>query len=244
MRDLFLEALFPDILLRSGSNNFKLGSQPSQSEKSRRYPDEQMVSQNNYTLKHNSLTKSSSWRGAHCLLVYGKYGWPPYYSSKPKANEVWRFENSHCGGRAVSKTHSDKICPSSTFPGKYLRKWNPATQTRRSPTREHQQQHRHHHLRRLLIPRIFISFAMISNNKLFQNFTRIPRLSSPISTRNFLLGHMEVDRNGKRVLAEPTTDTASAWHEVISSCRITLFSDILWNSNTWLSIDGFTCLNH
>ena len=48
----------------------------------------------------------------------------------------------------------------------------------------------------------------------------------------------------KWVLAEPTTDTASAWDEVISPCRITLFSDILWNSNTWLSNDGFTCSNH
>ena len=113
-RSLF-RAPFPDILLRSGSNNFKLGSQPSQSKRSRRYPDEQMVPQNNYTLKHNSLTKSSSWRGAHWLLAYGKDGWPPYYSSKPKANEEWRFKNSHCGGRAVSKTHSDKVCPSSPF---------------------------------------------------------------------------------------------------------------------------------
>ena len=106
-----------------------------------------MVPQNKYTLKDNNLTKSSSWRGAHCLLAYGKYDWPPYYSSKPKANEVWRFENSHCGGRAVSKTHSDKVSPSSPFPGKSLRKWNTAFQTWRSPTREHHKQHRHPHPR-------------------------------------------------------------------------------------------------
>ena len=147
-----------------------------------------MVPQNSYTLKHNSLRKSSSWRGAHCLLAFEKYRWPPYYSSKRKANAVWRFENSHCGGRAVSKTHSDKICPSSPFPGKSLRKWNPATPTRRSPTREHQEQHRHPRLRCLLVLRIFISFAMISNNKLFQNFTRIPGLSLSISSRNFSSG--------------------------------------------------------
>ena len=147
-----------------------------------------MVPQNNYTLKHNSLTKSFSWRGAHLLLVYGNYERRPYYSSKPKANEVWRFENSHCGGRAVSKTHSDKVCPSSTFPGKSLRKWDPATPSRRSPTWEHQEQHRHPHLRCLLFPRIFISFAMISNNKLFQNSNRIPGLSSPISTRKYSSG--------------------------------------------------------
>ena len=42
----------------------------------------------------------------------------------------------------------------------------------------------------------------------------------------------------KWVLAESTTDTVSAWDEVISSCRITLFSDIPWTSNTWLSIGG------
>ena len=102
-----------------------------------------MVPQNNYTVKHISLTKSSSWRGGHWLLAYGKYEWPPYYSSKPKANEVWRFENSHCGGRVVSKTHSHKISPSSPFPEKSLRKWNTATQTRRSPMREHHKQHRH-----------------------------------------------------------------------------------------------------
>ena len=180
-----------------------------------------MVPQNNYTLKHNSLTKSSSWRGAHCLLAYEKYEWPLYYSSKPKANEVWRFENSHCGGRAVSKTHSDKICPSSPFPGKSLRKWNPATQFWRSLTREHHKQHRHPHPRCLLISRIFISFAMISINKLFQNFTRIPGLFLPISTRNFLQGHMEVDRNGKM-----SSGRTYNWHsicldEVISSCSIT-----------------------
>ena len=203
-----------------------------------------MVPQNNYTLKHNSLTKSSSWRGAHWLLACGKYEWPPYYSSKPRANEVWRFENSHCGGRAALTTPSDKVCPSSPFPGKFPRKWNPATQTWRSPTREHHKQHRHPHPRCLLIPRIFISFALISNNKLFQNFTRIPGLSLPISTRNFLQGYMEVDRNGKM-----SSGRTYNWHsicldEVISSCSITLFSDILWNSNTWLSIDGYTCLNH
>ena len=43
----------------------------------------------------------------------------------------------------MSKTHSDEVSPSSLFPGKSLRKGNTATQTRRSPTREHHKQHRH-----------------------------------------------------------------------------------------------------
>ena len=170
-----------------------------------------MVPQNNYTLKHNSLTKSSSWRGAHWLLAYGKYERPPYYSSKPKTNEAWRFENSNCGGRAALTTPSDKVCPSSPFPGKSLGNWNPATQARRSLTREHQEQHRHPHPRCLHIPRIFISSAMISNNKLFQKFTRIPGLSLPISTRIFFRGTWSLIEMAKWVLAEPTTDTVSAW---------------------------------
>ena len=94
-----------------------------------------------------------------------------------------------------------------------------------------------------LPPRIFISFAMISNNKLFQNFTRIPGLSLPTSTKKFLQGHMEVNRNAKM-----SSGRTYNWHsicldEVISSCSITFFSDNPWKSNTWLSIDGFTCLN-
>ena len=183
-----------------------------------------MVPQNHYTLKHTSLTKSSSWRGAHWLLAYGKYGWPPHYSGKAKANEAWSFEISHCGGRVVSKTHSDKVCSSSAFTGKFLRKWNPATQTRKSPTREHQEQHRHPHLRCLLIPRIFISFAMISNNKLFQNFTRFPGLSSPISTRNFFQGQMEVNRKGKM-----SSGRTYNWHSICLR-----WSDLLMQDHTFL----------
>ena len=96
-----------------------------------------------------------------------------------------------------------------------------------------------------LTPRICIKVAMISNNKLCQNSIRIPGISSPISTRNFSFrGTWRLIEMAKWVLAEPTTDTVSAWDEVISSCRITRFSDIPWNSDTWLSIGGFTCLFH
>ena len=197
---------------------------------SRRYPEKQ----------HNSLTKSSSWRGAHWLLAYGKYGWPPYYSSKPKANEVWRFENSHCGGRAVSKhTQTKSVSPVLSF-GQFLRKSNHATQTQRSPTWEHYKQHRHPYLRCLPCPRIFNSFAVISNNKLFHPGSRT--LLAHIHKKFFFRGTWRLIKMAKWVLAEPTTDTVSAWDEVIPSCRITLVSDIPWNSDTWLSIDGFTCL--
>ena len=70
-----------------------------------------------------------------------------------------------------------------------------------------------------------------------------PDSPRPPPQENFFRGLWRLIAMAKWLLAEPTTDTASAWDEVISSCRITLFSDILWNSNTWLSNDGFTCLN-
>ena len=161
-----------------------------------------------------------------------------------------RYEDSkiHIAEVERCQKHTQtKSVPPILFPENPREKWNPATQTRRLPTREHQEQHRHPHLRCLLIPRIFIRFAMISNNKLFQNFTRIPDsqiLLAHLHKKFLFRGTWRLMEMAKWVLAEPTTDTASAWDEVMSSCRITLFSDIPWNSNTWLSIDGFTCLNH
>ena len=202
-----------------------------------------MVPQNNYTLKHNSLTKSSSWRGAHCLLAYGKYEWPPYYSSKPKANEEWRFENSHCGGRAVSKTHSDKICLSSPFLRTISEKMKlcssnpeiakagaPQTTSTSQPSIVSSSPHFHqfrHDLQQQPIPEL----RPDSRTLLVQ-----------IHKKFFFKGTWRLIEMAKWVLAEPTTDAVSAWDEVISSCRITLFSDIPWNSNTWLSIAGFTSL--
>ena len=239
----FSRSPFPDILLQSGSNNFKLGSQPSQSERSRRYPDEQMVPQNNYTLKHNSLTKSSSWRGAHCLLDYGKHGWPPYCSSKPKAHEEWRFENSHCGSRAALTTPSDKVCPSSLFSGKSLRKWNPATQTKRSPTREHHKQHRHPHPRCVSPSPHLHQFRHDLQQQAIPDLQPDSRtLFAHLYENIFFRGTWSLLEMAKWVLAEPTTDSVSTSDEVISSCRITLFSHIPWNSKTWLSIASFTCL--
>ena len=94
-----------------------------------------------------------------------------------------------------------------------------------------------------LPPRIFISFAMISNNKLFQTTPWFPVSPHPYPQEIFFRGTWRLKEMAKWVLAEPTTDSVSAWDEVISSCRITLFSDLPWNSNTWLSIDGFKCLN-
>ena len=205
-----------------------------------------MIPQNNYTLKHSSLTKSSSWRGAHWLLAYGKYEWPPYYSKKPKANEVWRFENSHCGGRAVSKTHSDKDSPSSPFPSDNF--WENETlqlKLGRSLTREHHKQHRHPH------PRCVSPSPHLHQFRHDLQQQAIPELHpdsrtllAHIHKKCFFRGTWRLIELAKWVLAEPTTDTVTAWDELISSCRITLFSDIPGNSNTWLSIAGMTCLNH
>ena len=83
-------------------------------------------------------------------------------------------------------TPSDKVCPSSPFPRKISEKMeprysNPDITNAGAPQRTNDILT----LDVCLPPRIFISFAMISNNKLFQNSTRIPGLSSPISTGNF-----------------------------------------------------------
>ena len=202
-----------------------------------------MVPQNNYTLKHNSLTKSCSWRGAHWFLAYGKYGWPPYYSSKLKAIEEWRFENSHCGGLAVLTTPADKVCPSSRLLRTLSEKMKlcnsnpeignagaPKSTLTPSPSMSAFSPHLHqfrHDLQQQAIPELRPDsrtvLAHLHKKFLFRGTWRL------IEMANW-------------VLAEPTTDTVSAWDEVISSCRITLFSDIPWNSNTWLSIDGFTYL--
>ena len=171
-----------------------------------------MVPQNKDTLKHKSLTKSSSLRDAHCLLAYGKYGWPQYYFSKPKANEAWRFENSHCGGRAALTTPSDKVCPSSPFPGKSLRKWNSPTQTWRSPTREHHKQHRLPH------PRCVSPSPHLHQFRHDFQQQAIPELQPDSRNllahlhKNFLFsGTWRLIEMAKWVLAEPTTDTVSAW---------------------------------
>ena len=188
-----------------------------------------MVPQNKYTLKHNSLTKLSSWRGAHWLLAYGKYERPPYYSSKPKANEVWRFENSHSGGRAVSTTHSDKVCPSSPFLRTISGKMKPCNSNPEianagapkitstpSPSMSaffpHLRQFRHD----------------LQQQAISELHPDSRTLLAHIHKKFFFRGTWRLIEMAKWVLAEPTTDTVSAWDEVISSCRITLFSDIPW----------------
>ena len=69
--------------------------------------------------------------------------------------------------------------------------------------------------------------------------TGFPDSPCPYPQEIFFRGTWRLIEMAKWVLAEPTTDTASAWDEVISSCRITLtlFSDIPWNSmsiNWWI----------
>ena len=188
-----------------------------------------MAPQNNYILKNNSLTKSSSWRGAHWLLAYGKYVCPLYYSSRPKANEVWRFENSHCGGRVVPITPPDEVCLSSPFLRTFSEKMktcnsNPeianagALKTTSIPSTSmsalapHLHQFRHDVQQQAiseLHPDSWTLLAHIHKKFLFRGTWRLIEMA-------------------KWVLAEPTTDTVSAWDEVISSFRITLFSDIPW----------------
>ena len=85
-----------------------------------------MVPQNNYTLKHKSLTKSSSGFSARGITSLTEiFDWPTRKSQWKVNGKFRRFENSPCGGWAVSKTPSDKICFSSHFPGTISEKKEP-----------------------------------------------------------------------------------------------------------------------
>ena len=75
-----------------------------------------------------------------------------------------------------------------------------------------------------LPPRIFISFAMISNNKLFHPDSRT--ILAHIHKKFFFRGTWRLIEMAKWVLAEPTTDTVSAWGEVISSHFSQIFHGI------------------
>ena len=77
----------------------------------------------------------------------------------------------------------------------------------------------------------------------FRNSPGFPDSPRPYPQEISFKGTWRLTEMAKWFLAGPTTDTATAWDELISSCRITLFSGIPWNSNTWLSIAGITCLN-
>ena len=184
-----------------------------------------MVPQKNYSLKHNGLTKSSSWKGAHWLLAYGKYGWPPYYSSKPKANEKWSFENSHCGGRAVSKIHSDKVCPSSPLLRTISEKMklcnsNPDIGNAGAPKSTSTPS-----------PSVCASFPASSSVSPWSPTTSssrtppgFPDSSRPSPQGISLQGQMEVDRNGKM-----SSGRIYNWHSICLR-----WSDLLIQDHTFL----------
>ena len=88
------------------------------------------------------------------------------------------------------------------------------------------------------------SFHASSSDSPWSPTTSLSRTSSgfpdslcPYPPETIFRGTWRLIEKAKWVLAEPTTDTASAWDEVISPCRFKLFSENLWNSNSWLSID-------
>ena len=166
----------------------------------------------------------------------------------PANQKLLRYEDlkTHIAEVERCQKHPQtKSVPPVIFCGKSLRKWNTETQTRRSPTQDYHKQHRYPNPR-----------CVSPSSHLHQFRHDLPQQAIPelhpdsrtllahIHKKFFFKGTWRLIEMAKWVLAEPTTDTVSAWDEVISSCRITLFSDIAWNSNTWLSIVGFTSLIH
>ena len=92
---------------------------------------------------------------------------------------------------------------------------------------------------------LFPAYSSVSPWSPTTSFSRtspgFPDSPRPYPQEIFLQGHMEVDRNGKM-----SSGRTYNWHSICLRWGdlITLFSDTSWNSNTWLSIGGFTSLIH
>ena len=156
--------------------------------------------------------------------------------------KIWKLTLRKSSG--VKNTLRQRQSLQSFSFGQFLRKWNPATKTWEianagaprttstpSPSMSAHSPHLHqfrHDLQQQAFPELHPDSRT---------------LLAHIHKKFFFRGTWRLIELAKWVLAEPTTDTVTAWDELISSFRITLFSDIPWNSNTWLSIAGITCLN-
>ena len=145
-----------------------------------------------------------------------------------------KIENSHCGGRAVLTTPSDKVCHSSPFlwtTSEKLKLCNSIPENAKTRA-----------LRTTLTPSPSMSAPVPASSSVSPWSSTTTCSRTPFPQQFCLQGHMEVDGNGKMSSGRTYNWLRICLYEVISSCRITFFSDIPWNSNTWLSIDGFTCL--
>ena len=126
-----------------------------------------------------------------------------------KLMKIWKFTLRKSSG--VKNTLRQNLSLQS-FSGKSLRKWNPATQSWGSPTREHHKQHRNPHARC-----VFPSPQLHQFRHDIQQ-QAIPKLQPDSRTllahlhKKFLFrGTWRLIEMAKWVLAEPTTDTVSAW---------------------------------
>ena len=161
--------------------------------------------------------------------------------SNRKANGIcWSFENSHCGGRAVPITPSDEVCPSSFFPRTISEKMKPCNSNSEIANAREPQ------TTSTFSPSMSVFCPHLHQFRRDLQQQTNPELH-PDSPRPFLQnfifkGKWRLMEMAKWFPAEPTTDSVSAWVKVISSCRITLFSDTPWKSKIWLSISGFTRL--
>ena len=156
--------------------------------------------------------------------------------------KVWKVTLRRSSG--VKNTLRQRQSLQSFSFGQFLRKRNPATQTWKIANAGAPQ------TTSTSSPSMCISLPSSSSVSPWSPTTSYSRTSpgfpdflAHIHKKFFFRGTWRLTEMAKWVLAEPTTDTVTAWDELISSCRITLFSDIPWNSNTWLSIAGITCLN-
>ena len=147
----------------------------------------------------------------------------------------WIIENAHCGQLAVSTTPLDTLSFASPFRqmDKWsLRAWFPQTRIQRLQTFEYHQQYRRprlpylppcqlppHTQRRLQL----VPLDLPPNS---------PHLCLSVFSNLFFKGI-----KGDEETTARTIDSLSAWEEMMSLSRMTLFSDIFrnWTRRTWLT---------
>ena len=119
-----------------------------------------------------------------------------------------------------------------SFDEGFLRAWNPQTRTQRPQLRQRHQQHQQPHLRPPHLPPCQ-PMSRTHTYFIWSIWTSHRALLASLSPAIFSSGTSKVEGE----TAVWTADLLSPWHELISSSRMTLFSDIHRNSirRTWLT---------
>ena len=121
------------------------------------------------------------------------------------------------------RTHS---FPQVSFDEGFLRAWVPQTRIQRLQPQQRHQQHQRHH------PPLLCPYQPPSRKHRFFPLD-LPPDSLRLAPATFSSGASK----GEEEAAARTNDSMSSWNELMSSSRMTLFSDVFpkWTQRTWLT---------